>query len=106
MLSPRRVWSSSLRLDVGSKIGGFTARQIHIGHSRMWCRQKIRDRRFVEIWFIRYGRKRWSLRGALLLIRRHDMAGSTPALGKYFALAGVGREHAVRQSSAEDQKKR
>ena len=100
------MYSASLGLDVGGKIGGFTARQIHVWHSRMWCQQKIRDRRFVEIWFIRYGRKRWSLRGALLLIRRHDMADSTPGLGKYLALAGVGCEHAVRQSSAEDQKKR
>lgn len=106
MLTPAKWPSLSLNPDIRGEVRRFTARQIHIGHSRMWCQQKIRDRRFVEIWFIRYGRKRWSLRGALLLIRRHDMAGSTPALGKYFALAGVGREHAVRQSSAEDQKKR
>ena len=91
------MYSASLGLDVGGKIGGFTARQIHVWHSRMWCQQKVRNRRLAEICSTRYGRKRWSLRGALLLISRHDMAGSTPAFDKDLALAGVGREHAARQ---------
>ena len=71
----------------------------------MWRQQKMRNRRFVEILSTRYGRKRGSLRGALLLIRRHDMTGSTPALGKYLALTGIGGEHVACQCSGEEQKK-
>ena len=52
---PKGLAPLSLRLDVGGKVGGFTTRQIHIGHSRMWRQQKIRDRRLVEIRSTGYG---------------------------------------------------
>ena len=73
---------SSLQLDVGSKLGGFVPRQIHIGHARMRCQQKISNGRLIEIGSVRYGRKRWSLRGPLLLTSRYDVAVNTPALSQ------------------------
>ena len=73
---------SSLQLDVGSKLGGFVPRQIHIGHARMRCQKKISNGRLIEIGSVRYGRKRWSLRGPLLLTSRYDVAVNTPALSQ------------------------
>jgi hypothetical protein len=46
------------------------------------------------------------LRGSLLLTRRNDVTGRTPALGQYLALTGVGSERAAHQSNSANQKKK
>jgi len=44
--------------------------------------------------------------GALLLIPRYEMTGSTPPFGQWFALADVSRKNDVRNSSDETNEKR
>ena len=69
----------------------------------MWCQPKIRDRCLIKIRLVRYGGKWWGLRGALLLFSRDDMAASTPALGKYLALADIGGKSASHQANESQQ---